>query len=97
MKQKQQDPIIQYKIRIYGRVQGVGFRYSARNQARAHGLKGWVENCDDGSVCSVIQGKRQNCLKFLEWCRRGSGYSWVEKVEFIEMAPERLSSFRVKY
>ena len=92
-----QDTKFQYEIRIYGRVQGVGFRYSATNQARALGLKGWVENRPDGSVRSVIQGGRQDCLKYLEWCRRGSGYSWVEKVDVREMEPELLTSFRVKY
>lgn len=97
MTRKQQGITIQYKIRIYGRVQGVGFRYSARNQARSLGLKGWVENRPDGSVCSVIQGSREDCLKYMEWCRKGSGYSWVEKVDIKEMEPELLTSFRVRH
>lgn len=89
--------ICQYKIRIHGRVQGVGFRYAARNQARSFGLKGWVENCADGTVVSVFKGQRNECLKFMEWCRQGTGYSWVEKVEIEEMKPEQLSSFSLKY
>jgi len=97
MKLRQKDRNYQYKLRIYGRVQGVGFRYSARNQARSLGLKGWVENCPDGSVCSVIKGSREDCMKFMEWCRRGTGYSWVEKVDIREMEPEPFTSFRVKY
>jgi len=89
--------ICQYEVRIYGRVQGVGFRHAARNQARSLKLNGWVENHSDGSVYSVISGNRNDCLKFLEWCRQGTGYSWIEKVEIKEMEPYKLSSFSVKY
>jgi acylphosphatase len=87
----------QYEIRIYGRVQGVGFRYAARNQARSLALKGWVKNQEDGSVCAVIQGSQQACLKFMDWCRQGTGYSWVERVDFKEMKTETLASFSVRY
>lgn len=88
---------VQYQIRISGRVQGVGFRYAARNQARALQLKGWVQNSPDGSVLSVIKGKADACLKFMEWCRSGTGYSWVDKVEVEEMSPEEFSGFQVRY
>jgi acylphosphatase len=97
MKQDAQVTNFQYEIRVFGRVQGVGFRYSARNQARVLGLKGWVENRMDGSVRSVIQGKREDCLKYMDWCRRGTGYAWVEKVDIKEMEAEELTSFQVRY
>ncbi|RLD95512.1 MAG: acylphosphatase, partial [Bacteroidetes bacterium] len=51
----------QYEIVVHGRVQGVGFRYAARNQARSLGLKGWVENQPDGSVRTLVQGPREAC------------------------------------
>ncbi|MGH9475146.1 MAG: acylphosphatase [Terriglobales bacterium] len=35
---------------VYGRVQGVGFRYFAQRQANTLGLGGWVRNREDGSV-----------------------------------------------
>jgi len=89
--------VYQYDIAIYGRVQGVGFRYAARNQARSLGLKGWVKNHPDGSVAAVIQGSQEACMKFIEWCRQGTGYSWVEKVDIKEMKTEKLPSFSVKY
>lgn len=87
----------QYELTIYGRVQGVGFRYAARQKARSLSLYGWVENRPDGSVRSVIQGSQEVCMKFIEWCRQGTGYSWVERVDVREMEAEKLSSFRVKY
>ena len=87
----------QYEIRVYGRVQGVGFRYGATRQARRLNLKGWVENMPDGSVRTAVQGKEQSCLKYIRWCRSGTGYSWVERVEITEKAPEQLTSFTVRY
>jgi acylphosphatase len=42
--------------RITGRVQGVGFRWFTRREARARGLAGWVRNLPDGSVQVVVRG-----------------------------------------
>lgn len=44
------------RIRVSGRVQGVGFRYSTMIQARALDISGWVRNHDDGSVEVFAQG-----------------------------------------
>lgn len=46
------------RVRFYGRVQGVGFRYTACHIAQGLGLTGWVENCPDGTVLCEIQGDR---------------------------------------
>lgn len=89
--------IKQYQIRIYGRVQGVGFRYSARLMARSRGLKGWVENLPDGSVLTTVKGKETDCHSYIEWCRRGSGYSWVERIEVSEQEPADLPPFTVRH
>ena len=89
--------VIQYEIKISGRVQGVGFRYAAQKQARFLRLKGWVENLPDGSVRAVINGNAESCTSFINWCREGSAYSWVEGVELREMKPGPLGPFAINY
>ena len=86
----------QYEIRVYGRVQGVGFRYSVQTMARSLGLKGWVGNQPDGTVLTVIQGKAEDCHTFIQWCRTGPGYSWVEHLEISEKTPGPLQSFQIR-
>lgn len=46
------------RIRFHGRVQGVGFRYTAYHLAQALELTGWVENCFDGTVLCEVQGDK---------------------------------------
>ena len=43
-------------ITFYGRVQGVGFRYTAKYLAQSMDLTGWVENEWDGTVTMEVQG-----------------------------------------
>lgn len=87
----------QYNIRVFGRVQGVGFRYTARKRARELNLKGWVENQNDGTVMIEVQGEEEMCKEFIQWCRLGPGYSWVEKIEIRDKEPEQMSKFHVRY
>lgn len=87
----------QYEILVHGRVQGVGFRYAARNQARFFALKGWVENLPDGSVRIQIRGKQDACLNFLQWCRKGPAYGWVERATIIEKNLSPLPAFKIRY
>ncbi|MDX2430766.1 MAG: acylphosphatase [Bacteroides sp.] len=86
----------QYEISVSGRVQGVGFRYAARDLARSLGLKGWVENQADGSVLILVQGSPEACNQYIQWCHTGPGYSWVEAVDILEKAVSPLSPFRIR-
>ncbi len=75
----------------------MGFRYAARNKARELGLLGWVENLRDGSVRAAVQGHPSSCNAFLRWCGEGTGYSWVERTEVTEKAPEGFHGFIIRY
>jgi len=69
-------------------------------KAIAHVLVGAgepVENLADGSVRAVVNGDMKNCVKFINWCREGSAYSWVEGVDIREMEAENLDRFEIIY
>jgi len=70
------------KVRISGRVTGVGFRYSALNQAcKYQGLKGYVKNVQYGEVEVLLQGEREMVDKMLSWLSRGPFTARVDNVE----------------
>ncbi|MDR3167436.1 MAG: acylphosphatase, partial [Treponema sp.] len=58
-------------VHIRGRVQGVGFRYSAVYEARRLGLSGWIRNTQDGDVEVWTEGTPEKQELFLKWLRRG--------------------------
>ncbi len=66
---------------IEGRVQGVFFRASTREEAYSLGLNGWVKNCSDGRVEAVFEGKRDNVGQVLKWCQKGPPGAMVKNVE----------------
>lgn len=69
------------KIKIYGRVQGVWFRQSAKQKADELGLGGWVRNEPDGTVLIEIQGTETKLKEFIAWCRKGSEQAKVSRLE----------------
>ena len=89
------------KIRIYavfhGEVQGVGFRYTARQAANALGLTGWVRNEYDGSVSVEIQGDHDSIQEWLRMVNSGRyiDISHVDMLEIDTIETER--SFRVEF
>ncbi|GAA0740373.1 acylphosphatase [Clostridium oceanicum] len=74
-----------YLVNVYGKVQGVGFRYFTYYIAKSYKLTGWVKNCDDGSVAIEIQGKGTDIEKFLTKIRIGTPFSKVKKVDVIKI------------
>lgn len=69
------------QIKVFGRVQGVFFRHSARIHAERLGLTGWARNEDDSSVTIVAEGDTQALGDFVEWCRKGPPLAGVEDVK----------------
>ena len=68
-------------IKVYGLVQGVFFRKSAKDMADELAVPGWVRNEHDGSVSIMATGEKETLEKFIEWCKDGPPMSKVEKVE----------------
>jgi acylphosphatase len=69
------------KIKIYGDVQGVGFRYEAKFTADKLGIKGFARNESDGTVYIEAEGDEDKLREFLEWCRKGPSLASVAKIE----------------
>lgn len=88
----------QLTARVYGRVQGVGFRAFTQRRAGQLGLSGWVRNEPDGSVRVVAEGPRSTLRQFLDYLHQGPGVGRVERVETDWSAPDGgFASFKVRY
>ena len=83
--------------RVSGRVQGVGFRYSAIREAQRLKLNGWVRNTDSGDVEVWVEGPQETLDLFHAWLRRGPSYSRVDSVEKTDVAPRGYKNFAVEY
>jgi len=72
-----------------GRVQGVGFRYTAETVATSLELTGWVKNIRDGRVEVVCEGEEASLKEFLEEMRSEMElYVWEEDISWIEPTGE---------
>lgn len=57
---------VAYRIQVWGRVQGVGFRYQTQQLAKRLGITGFVANQIDGSVLITAEGSAQVIVKFID-------------------------------
>lgn len=64
-------PVRAARLRITGRVQGVGYRAWAMQMAVRFGLRGWVRNRSDGSVEALVIGEEDAVGRMVEACREG--------------------------
>lgn len=83
-------------ITVSGRVQGVFFRWSAKEQAGRLGLTGFIGNAPDGTVRIEIQGDEDALDTFVDWCRVGPKFASVTGVESSEMEPVEEKGFSVR-
>jgi acylphosphatase len=85
-------------VTVYGRVQGVFFRDSARRAAYELGLAGYVRNVAGGMVEIVAEGPRDALDRMAEWARSGPPAARVERVETVfGEATGEFSIFRIQY
>lgn len=86
------------RMRVFGRVQRVLFRDTARRRARVLGLTGYVRNLEDGSLEIVARGEKPKVEELFDWAKRGPIFARVDRHEIDTIAiPEDLKDFTIKY
>lgn len=83
------------KGKVYGRVQGVGFRMYAYRQADRLGIAGWVKNNPDGSVEFHCEGSDVDLSFFLDLIKRGNDFSQIDRLDTEDSDFQNLTSFDV--
>jgi len=85
-------------LKIYGRVQMVMYRDSARRKAKKLDLTGWVMNKSDGTVELIAEGKEESLKELIDWCYNGSILAKVNKIDVNwQEATSQFEKFKIKY
>jgi len=88
---------LEFYAKVYGRVQGVGYRYFVKEKAQILNLFGYVKNLEDGTVEVLAQGREENLQKLIEELKKGPYLAKVEKIDIIFRKPlEIFRNFEIK-
>ena len=74
------EDLIRKRLRFFGSVQGVGFRWRARQAANLYDCTGWCRNEWDGSVTMEIQGTEAQIDQVI-LAIEGGRYVWIQNME----------------
>lgn len=87
---------IRAHVFISGKVQGVGYRFSALDEARRLGINGWVKNLLDRRVEAVFEGSQALVEEMIEWCQQGPPGAVVQDVMVEYETPQGLRGFETR-
>ncbi len=90
------ESIVRRRAVVTGMVQGVGFRWSAREQAHRLGVTGWARNRVDGSVEVEVEGEPASVERMVAWLRSGPPGSEVDAVRVSDAEPDGDDAFRIR-
>ena len=85
--------MIAKRLRIEGRVQGVGYRAWMTRTANALGVAGWVRNHAEGWVEALVEGEAAAVEELLRACRRGPALASVSLIHEDLATPEETQGF----
>ena len=88
--------MITVSINIIGKVQGVWYRQSAKEQAQLLGITGQVRNEPDGSVHIIATGTKKQIDQFINWCKKGPPKAIVTDINFKELPLQLFTHFSVE-
>jgi acylphosphatase len=83
-------------ITVFGKVQGVGFRYYVCKEAELLGIKGYVKNVPTGSVYIEAEADEVLLTCFVELCKRGPVRAQVSHVDISETNVENFIGFQIR-
>ena len=90
--------MVQYEIKIIGRVQGVCFRKFAEDKARMLNIKGWVKNLPDRNVLIMAQAEKKDLETFIDYLKIGPARARVDKIFQSEIqCLSNFDNFSVKF
>lgn len=81
------DGIVRYRMTFYGRVQGVGFRYTMKLEAMNLSVTGWVHNNYDGTVVAEVQGENKS-IRMLIYRMQEGHYIRIDDIAVERMPPD---------
>jgi acylphosphatase len=82
-----------FQVRVYGRVQRVGYRRFVLDSAQELGLSGHVKNERDGSVTVFAQGDEAILEKFIEMLKSPPPPAYVKSIDVKEAKPRRAMKY----
>ncbi len=88
--------MINIRLRITGKVQGVFYRKSTQQMAELIGIKGFVKNEPDGSVFVEAEGENSAVYKLIDYCHHGPEGAAVEHVSIIQGEIVGYNNFEIR-
>ncbi len=88
--------IVSFQAVVRGRVQGVGFRYFARQRAEVWGVSGFVRNQPDGSVEIHAEGASEALSAFEADLRQGPSFGRVDDATIVSIKARGFEGFEIR-
>lgn len=87
-----------FKAKIYGRVQGVGYRFYTQHKARQYRVTGYVKNLFDDTVEVYVEGEKNVLEDFLAVLKIGPFGASVDDIKVEWLTPtHQYSDFSIQY
>lgn len=80
---------------ISGKVQGVFYRASAKDEAESLSIKGWIRNTENGAVEATVTGSEEAIERFINWCKQGPSQARVDEVAVTQKPDEGFREFKI--
>jgi acylphosphatase len=88
--------MVRVRVIVTGRVQGVWFRDTCRDQARRESVHGFARNRADGTVEVELEGTEPAVERMIAWCRVGPARARVDSVAVERITPVGEPGFRIR-